>query len=196
MTGCAASHQARYVYQDGAFGVVGIPENTSVWPSYYREQAESLMKRHFPAGYEIVRAEEVVEGSRTKTVNGTNTAEVDANTVVPLLNLVKVGRTASTSQADKVSIKECRILYKKAGTVGEPPEAGFAASAALGPELYVDPNAEARHHVVAKPVPPDDPAEKTAKADEKTANEAVPDAGKPASAADSDDAPVKSTHKK
>jgi hypothetical protein len=85
--GCASTEQARYVYQDGQFGVVGIPENTDHWPSFYRERADALMKQHFPTGYEIVRAEEVDAGSRTLTVNGTNTAELDAGTFTPILKL-------------------------------------------------------------------------------------------------------------
>src|SRR3954452_1355472 len=149
--GCATPGQARYVYQDGQFGVVGIPENTSQWPTFYREKAEKLMAGHFPDGYEIVRAEEVVEGSRTLTVNGTNTAQVEAAAAVPILKLGKIGRTASRSQADSVKIKECRIVYKKAGCSDAEPEVGFAERASLNPEPYIDPNAEARHHVVAKP---------------------------------------------
>ena len=150
LSGCAATNQARYVYQDGQYGVVGIPENTSTWPTFYHDQAEALMAKHFPDGYEIVRAEEVVEGSRTLTVNGTNAAKVEAATVVPFLKLGTLGRTASHSQADNVKITECRILYRKKGceTVPEP---GFADRATLSPEPYIDPNADARHHVVARP---------------------------------------------
>ena len=66
--GCASTSDARYVYQDGEFGVVAIPQNTPRGPNHYRAQAEALMAQHFPEGYEIVRAEEVVEGSRTLTV--------------------------------------------------------------------------------------------------------------------------------
>jgi hypothetical protein len=150
--GCASTRQARYVYQDGQFGVVGIPENTDLWPSFYRQKADELMKEHFPEGYEIVRAEEVDAGSRTLTVNGTNTAELDAGTFSPILKLGKIGRTATRTQADNVKIKECRILYKRAGTETQP---GFAALATLNPEPYVDPNAEARPHLVAKPKPPE-----------------------------------------
>lgn len=150
--GCASTQEARYVYQDGQFGVVGIPENTDRWPSFYRDRAEELMKEHFPTGYEIVRAEEVDAGSRTLTVNGTNTAELDAGTFSPILKLGKLGRTATRIQADNVKIKECRILYKRAGTDVQP---GFAALATLNPEPYVDPNAESRTHVVAKPKPPE-----------------------------------------
>jgi hypothetical protein len=62
--GCASTEQARYVYQDREFGVVGIPANTDRWPNHYRTQADRLMQRHFPEGHEIVRAEEVVEEHR------------------------------------------------------------------------------------------------------------------------------------
>lgn len=151
--GCATSNQARYVYQDGQFGVVGIPQNTDLWPTHYRERAEALMNQHFPDGYEIVRAEEVVEGSRVLTLNGSNSAQVEAETVLPLLKVGKIGRTASRTQADNLKIKECRILYKKVGVEGTPPEIGFADRATLQPEPYIDPNAEARTHVVAKPKP-------------------------------------------
>lgn len=178
--GCAASGQARYVYQDGQYGVVGIPENTSKWPSYYREHAETLMAKHFPEGYEIVRAEEVVEGSRTLTVNGTNSAQVEAATVVPILKLGKLGRVASRTQADSVKIKECRIVYKKAGCTQAEPETGFAEHASLSPEPYVDPNAEARHHVVAKPAAEAETAklaESATREGIKTLDEAAKEAG-------------------
>src|SRR3954454_19892854 len=74
--GCAVTQGVRYVYQDGQFGVVGVPENTDRWPTYYRSKAEMLMCAHFPRGHEVVRAEEVVEGSRTLTIKGASTAEL------------------------------------------------------------------------------------------------------------------------
>lgn len=140
--GCAGLHEARYVYQDGEYGVVGIPENTNDWPTYYRDQAEALMKAHFPEGHEIVRAEEVVEGSRTTTVKGTNTAEIAPRLPSPFLSIGKIGLTADRSQADSVKIKECRIIYKRAGTTLPPPD--FAAAATSTPTPYVDPNAAER----------------------------------------------------
>lgn len=140
--GCAGMHEARYVYQDGEYGVVGIPENTNAWPDYFRDQAEALMKAHFPEGHEIVRAEEVVEGSRTTTVKGTNTAEIAPHLPAPLLSIGKIGLTADRSQADSVKIKECRIIYKRAGTTLPPPD--FAAAATSTPIPYVDPNAAER----------------------------------------------------
>ncbi len=177
-TGCVAPGQARYVYQDGQYGVVGIPENTDEWPTHYRVQAETLMSNHFPEGYEIVRAEEVDSGTRTLTVNGSNTAEIDAGGGISLIKLAKIGRTSSKVQADNLKIKECRIVYKKVGA--KDPEFGFAESATLGPEPYLDPNAEARKHTVARPALPDpnDPksAESRAKAKEAKEKAAPPDA--------------------
>ncbi len=63
--GCQSVPDARYVYQDGEFGVIGIPRNSPYGRKDYNLQARELMTRHFPEGYEIVRAEEVVEGERT-----------------------------------------------------------------------------------------------------------------------------------
>jgi hypothetical protein len=66
LTGCASKHSVRYVYQDRDFGVIGMPENTDFWPNHYRRQGEKLMKAHFNEGYEIVRAEEVIEGEHAQ----------------------------------------------------------------------------------------------------------------------------------
>ena len=67
-TGCYTPMVARYIYQDGEFGVVGIPVNNYQKRLDFRAQAEELMARHFPEGYEIVRAEEVNEGERIRDV--------------------------------------------------------------------------------------------------------------------------------
>lgn len=140
LAGCAHT-DARYVYQDGQFGVVGIPQNTAHWPHNYRAQAEELMAAHFPEGYEVVRAEEVVEGSRTLTVDGSTKAEIQPQLPTALLKVGTLGRTASKKQSDQVKIKECRIVYKKAGG---PKPGAFASEPGLSPTPYVDPNAEAR----------------------------------------------------
>ena len=55
-SGCATPMVARYIYQDAEFGVVGIPVNNYQKKTDFRAQAEGLMSRHFPEGYEIVRA--------------------------------------------------------------------------------------------------------------------------------------------
>ena len=132
--GCVGVGDARYVYQDGQFGVVGIPSNTETWPHHYRAQAEDLMKAHFPDGYAIVRAEEVVEGSRTLVLDGKTTAEVAPGVAAHLGRIATVGRTKGRTQSDSVKIKECRILYRKAAD-SDTPE-GFAADPAQGPACY------------------------------------------------------------
>ncbi|MHC5541651.1 hypothetical protein ACYOEI_25800 [Singulisphaera rosea] len=139
--GCAGVREVRYVYQDGESGVVGLPENTSRWPTYYRKHAEELMAKHFPEGYEIVRAEEVDEGSRTLTIKGTNAAEIDAAGPANMLSLAKLGRTSSRTQSDTLKIRECRIVYKKS----RPTDHGdYAEQANWTPPVYVDPNIQAR----------------------------------------------------
>ena len=69
-SGCSQTGAVRYVYQDRDFGVIGMPENTDCWPTFYRTQGEKLMADHFKEGHEIVRAEEVIEGERTLKVEG------------------------------------------------------------------------------------------------------------------------------
>jgi hypothetical protein len=152
-TGCAATHQVRYVYQDGEFGVVGMPENTDRWPTRYRHQAENLMVAHFPEGHEIVRAEEVVKGSRTLTVQGTNSAELTPHLPAATLIVGKLGRSATRSQADNVKIEECRIVYRKASRPGSP--STYAPLATLTPTKYVNPN-DSEHQSVSKHAADDD----------------------------------------
>jgi hypothetical protein len=149
-TGCEATKSARYVYQDRDFGVVAVPENTDCWPARYRRQAEKLMAAHFPEGHEIVRAEEVVEGSRTLRIEGSKTAELGPQLPRELVRVAKLGRTASRSQADTLKIKECRIVYRR---VSKAHDGGFADRPALTPTQYLDPN-DAERRKAAKEAEP------------------------------------------
>jgi hypothetical protein len=115
-----------------------MPENSDRWPTHYRRRADKLMDAHFPEGHEIVRAEEVVEGERTLKVEGSNTAEVTPQLPAALLNVARIGHSESHSQADTLKLKECRIIYRRAGTPEKPP--GYAAAAELNPTRYIDPN--------------------------------------------------------
>lgn len=142
--GCAGVGQVRYVYQDGESGVIGLPENNSHWPTYYRQHAEELMAKHFPEGYEIVRAEEVEEGSRTLTINGSRAVELDPEVSGRIVALGKLGRTSSRSETNTSKLKECRIIYKKAEPRGAQKSGDYAEQAAWTPTRYVDPNASAR----------------------------------------------------
>jgi hypothetical protein len=148
LSGCADTHGVRYVYQDRDFGVVGMPENTDCWPTYYRRQGEKLMDAHFSEGHEIVRAEEVIEGERTLKIEGSNSAEVSPQISKSLLKVIKLGHSASRSQAETVKVKECRIIYRRAGSAKP---IGYAEAATLTPSLYVDPNAAERRKATEAP---------------------------------------------
>jgi hypothetical protein len=139
--GCATTESVRYVYQDNDFGVIGMPENTDRWPTHYHRRAEKMMDEHFPGGYEIVRAEEVTEGSRTLKIEGSGTAEINPQVPAELLKIAKFGRTTSRSQADVVKIKECRIVYRRASPSEESP---FSSDVEVSPKRYVDPNESER----------------------------------------------------
>ena len=149
-TGCASTNGVRYVYQDRDFGVVGVPENSDRWPTHYRRQAERLMASHFPDGHEIVRAEEVVEGSRTLKIEGSKTAELGPQLPREVVKVAKLGRTASRCQSDTLKIKECRIVYRR---VSRAPEGAFADRPTLSPTQYLDPN-DAERRKAAKDAEP------------------------------------------
>jgi hypothetical protein len=149
--GCAASQGVRYVYQDGDYGVVGMPENSDAWPTFYRSRAEKLMDAHFPDGHEIVRAEEVVEGERTRTLEDSKSAEVSPQLPAPLLKVARIGRSESVTQADTLKLKECRIVYRR---TGDPDKAkGYASASGLNPAQYIDPNELERRKSGKKPDP-------------------------------------------
>lgn len=149
--GCSGAREVRYVYQDAYAGVIGMPANTSQWPTYYRKHADKLMEKHFPEGYEIVRAEEVVEGSRTVTINGSTAAEIQPSASSNLVTVGKLGRTKSRSQADSLKIKECRILYRKSEPVDPQKQLEYAERAMWTPAPYIDPNALDRKLAKGKP---------------------------------------------
>jgi hypothetical protein len=121
--------------------VIGMPENTDRWPTHYRRHGEKLMDAHFPEGHEIVRAEEVVEGERTRKVEGSKSAEVSSQVSKSVLRLVKLGHSASHSEAETVKATECRIIYRR--TDCEKPK-GYSKAPTLTPSLYVDPNVAER----------------------------------------------------
>jgi hypothetical protein len=145
LSGCAQTNGVRYVYQDRDFGVIGMPENTDCSPTHYRSQGEKLMDAHFPEGHEIVRAEEVIEGERTLKVEGSKSVAVSPQISKSVFQFVKLGHSASRSQAETVKVKECRIIYRRAG-FAQPK--GYCGTATLTPTLYVDPNAVERRKLI------------------------------------------------
>jgi hypothetical protein len=162
--GCGQPPVARYVYQDGEFGVVAIPVNTSLDRVNYRSQADALMARHFPEGYEIVRAEEVNEGERTLDVG--KKTELETNPTVSawdqMIKLGKLNRSTSFEEKEKLQLRECRIIYKRRSVKAQGPHAEFSALAALSPPFYVDPNELMRRQLKADLLAKANPAAKKA----------------------------------
>jgi hypothetical protein len=165
-SGCGTTGTVRYVYQDGTFGVIGMPENTNRWPTYYHRKAEKMMAEHFPEGYEIVRAEEVTEGSRTLKIDRSKTAEVAPQVPAEILKIARFGRTASRSQADVVKIKECRMIYRRSD---HPGKRLFSSDIECSPTRYIDPNEAERRKPETKA-----PDAAIAKADESKSKAAAP----------------------
>jgi hypothetical protein len=193
--GCATTPDARYVYQDGEYGVIGIPRNSPLGRKDYREEAYHLMSLHFPEGFEIVRAEEVVEGERV--FEAARRLEVDSEPGVSALNqILKIGKFAKSTaidQKDTVHITESRIIYRRKHDGKSTGHDGFSAIATATPEFYLDPNQAVRKMaleaiLVAKKdgenkTKPDDKKTAVAKADEK---DGKPNDGKPHEPRDSE----------
>jgi hypothetical protein len=137
---------ARYVYQDHDFGVVAIPMNTYLGKMSFRDEAEQLMARHFPDGYEIVRAEEVNEGERTLDVGRKTQIETEPNFTAlnQMIKLGKLDQTTSFEQKDKIMVRECRIIYKRKSTASPASAGQFAATSSINPRFYIDPNETVR----------------------------------------------------
>jgi hypothetical protein len=159
--------------------VIGIPRNSSLGRRDNREEAYHLMSLHFPEGFEIVRAEEVVEGERV--FEAARKLEVDSEPGVSALNqYLKVGKFAKSTaidQKDTVHITESRIIYRRKHDGKATGHDGFAAVATASPEFYLDPNQAVRKMageaaLLAKKEPdakgkPDEKKAAVAKADEK-----------------------------
>ena len=187
LSGCMSQPDARYIYQDGQFGVIGVPRYSPFGSKNYMKQANELMASHFPQGYEIVRTEEVVEGQRV--LDRGKKAEFETDPTISALNqsikLGKIAESFTSQQKDSTPILESRIIYKR--RIPGTPSAGdgFALSATLIPENYIDPNEVARcmaKYEVAEAKlgrcigmvekRATDPAVKKASGDPKAANEA------------------------
>jgi hypothetical protein len=140
--GCTSVPDARYVYQDGQFGVIGVPQNTQYGRKDYLRQAHELMARHFPDGYEIVRAEEVIEGERS--LNAGRKTEIETEPSFKALDqMIKLGKLAETKSIetkDSIPILESRIIYKRKKAGDAQGSNGFSALASTIPEFYIDPN--------------------------------------------------------
>ena len=76
LSGCASP--ARFIERTGDSGVVAIPANTDVWPSYNRTEAMDLIRKHVGSNFEIVEEREVPTGKTTVNNSQVNN---DSNTI-------------------------------------------------------------------------------------------------------------------
>jgi len=125
LSGCASP--ARYVERTGESGVVAIPANTDVFPSYNRSEAMALIQKHVGSNFEIVEEHEVATGKRTFNDQQVNN-EQTWNTSNPLLPANKQSVQNTTTTQD---VTEWRIAYRKKvpTSIGSAPRGSSVAPA-------------------------------------------------------------------
>ena len=109
LSGCTSG--ARFVNDDKSArsGVVAIPDNSNVWPTYYRDSAYQLIREQYPAfnpQTDIVSQGEVKVGEITQNNQSTEKGFLGDNKPIK----GEIDRTVtSTSTSDKL---EWRIQYR------------------------------------------------------------------------------------
>src|SRR6516165_9158583 len=102
-TGCLQG--ARMVHKDANGGIVAIPENTDMWPTYCRSEALKMIREQSPS-YEIVSEGEVVIGQQTQNSQRTENRKIGPDGK-PVGDLTTTYGNSSTTEK-----KEYRIQYQ------------------------------------------------------------------------------------
>jgi hypothetical protein len=142
--GCASTNGARYVYQDHESGVIAVSQLNPRSMAH----ATALMEKQFPnKNYEIVRSVEIEEGDRTvfesdQTKSSFSPTLSTRHGLLRGLGITSLGpgqtsRDRDREHADRVKIKETRIVYRKTDP-NLPASNRYAANVAYQPEYYVD----------------------------------------------------------
>jgi hypothetical protein len=103
LSGCAGP--AHYVEKNGDSGVVAIPTNTNVWPTYYETEAMALIRKHVGSNFEIVHEGLAATGKATVNNERINTDK--------LANSQSINNTTTTQD-----VTEWRIVYRKKAMPG------------------------------------------------------------------------------
>jgi hypothetical protein len=103
LAGCASP--ARYVEKTGDSGVVAIPANTNVWPTYYSTEAMAKIRAHVGPNFEIYHEVEVPTGKSTVNNERINTDKMS--------NSQSINNTSMTQD-----VMEYRIYYRKKAMTG------------------------------------------------------------------------------
>jgi len=151
-SGCASP--AKDISFDPATGtgVVAIPDNTDVWPTYNRSQALALIQSRVGPDFEIIEEQTVVIGQTTSNDRQVNTqTPSERKRILPTEIEMKFIRDMTTTR----DLTEYRIAYRRkpmaaapapasgsvvqthyqSGTTGTPPAGGIVPSVAPGPVL-------------------------------------------------------------
>lgn len=137
--GCSQNREARYVYRDGNYGVIGIARDTKA----ARREADRLMTRHFPDGFDVVREEEIETGSRKADQLTKRNSSIKPGAGMSQF-LIGVGGASAENESkfvDDVKLHEVRIIYRNRQSGSQE---GFTATASITPEMYSDPNRKSR----------------------------------------------------
>ena len=108
VVGLSGCQSARYVLRESDRGIVAIPANTNIWPWKHRDDAEKLMKQHFPEGYQFDREVEEVGGKTT-----TSGEDTDGQTVQLAEGLVTLDTGQRRSTSTTTDVTEYRIEYSR-----------------------------------------------------------------------------------
>jgi hypothetical protein len=136
VTSAGCLQGARMVQKDANGGIVAIPQNTDMWPNYYRTDALKLIREQHSPNFEIVSEGEVVVGQQTQNNERIENRKIGPDGK-PVGNLTTGFNTTTTSD-----VKEYRIQYriKPMAIVGVPksdnliPAGGIEkSSTGLGP---------------------------------------------------------------
>lgn len=106
LPGCMGG--AKLVHSDMNGGVVSIPENSNVWPFYYRDAAYAKIRENYPAfdPGDIVEQGEVVIGKQTQNNARTDSRQIGRDGK-PIGEVVTKSDTSTTTD-----LKEFYITYK------------------------------------------------------------------------------------
>jgi hypothetical protein len=108
LSGCASPAQEISFDPTTGTGVVAIPANTDVWPTYNKRAALALIRERVGPDFEIVKEDQIVTGQRTQ-----NNQQVNGD---PMLTGQTVTNTTTTS-----NVTEWWITYRrKAGPMTNP----------------------------------------------------------------------------
>jgi hypothetical protein len=137
VSGCCGG--ARLIQSGPDGGIVAIPSNTNSWPYKYRDEAEKLMAKRCPNGYDIVKEEEAPVGRQTTTT-----------TVTPVV-YNKEGDSATATVTSTSTRTEHRITFKARPILAVP-------TVQIKPMETAPPLQPAGPNLPPRPIPVDPPS--------------------------------------